>query len=62
MSKFAKMKHGSELEQLQRLLLTLLKWKKLQLLRELGEVENRTRRLKDEIELKGIQVPWLANR
>jgi hypothetical protein len=56
------MKHGSELEQLQRLLLTLLKWKKLQLLRELGEVENRTRRLKDEIELKGIQVPWLANR
>ena len=62
MSKFAKMKHGSELEQLQRLLLTLLKWKKLQLLRELGEIENRTRRLKDEIELKGIQVPWLANR
>jgi hypothetical protein len=62
MSKSAKMKHGSELEQLQRLLLTLLKWKKLQLLRELGEVENRTRRLKDEIELKGIQVPWLANR
>ena len=62
MSKSGKSRHASKRASIELVHLALLELRKRQLRRELANVECQYRQLELEIELKGIQMPWVKNR